>query len=555
VPVSGAQLKARVTDGTYAPGQFSLILAAFFSTFLLSWPIVFSLDLWVFKDRGSLLNLDYLLEKHLQLGVDTFYSYGLLPVLIQHLLFAAFGRGYWPLIACTIATLILTAGFWALLLRHFPKQLIWLISVIAMSPTLFQVNPNLPYSLVQVSMLFALLFVLEGRLDIALAVSVVGCLSVPSLPLVLTALLLLLILIDWRINSDRSAAYLIRQIAPGACAYVLLALILCLIFGYRSVVATALPVFGIKFYRTVHYTFFGSEMGFLNAERHGLKYYIEYFTATPLGWLIASILVLFVLGAQAIGAMIRDRAAEPSKAFVGLCAIIEGILVFFAYGPQGQHTLYDPILVAGMLVGISRLSPGRWRKVLLVTFVALGVLSQSALVRRTWLDWKETRPSLQSANLYAEPAWTEEWSKILEISKTKKVLLLSYGTGVHHYFPTIQTADVWFLRTGQLFPADKRRLLAKIQDADVIVEDLSGPTSAIDADEDIQSRLSSMCLTDVTLNFQIWWRHPWDSEQMVCMPNARRKQLTGSVFLYQRGSRQIRRVRQNFQSRRTTGNE
>jgi hypothetical protein len=521
--VLGAQLKAKDIDGIPTAAQFSLILAAFFSTFLLSWPIVFSLDLWVFKDRGSLLNLDYLLEKHLLLGVDTFYSYGLLPVLIQHLLFGAFGRGYWPLIACTIATLILMAGFWTLLLRQLPKQQIWLITIIALSPTLFQVNPNLPYSLVQISMLFALLFVLEGRLDIALAVSAVGCLSVPSLPLVLTALLLLLIVINWRINSDRSAAYLIRQLAPGACAYVLLALILCLSFGYRSVVATVLPVFGIKFYRTTHYTFFGSELGFLNAEGHSLKYYIEYFTATPLGWFIASVFILFVLGAKAIGTMIRDRAAVPPKSFVAICAIIQGVLVLFAYGPQGQHTLYDPLLVAGVLVGLSGLSPGRWRKVLLVTFVALGVLGQSALVRRTWLDWRETRPSLDSANLYANPVWTEEWSKILKISKTKRVLLLSYGTGAHHYFPSVQTADVWFLRIGQLFPADKQRLLTKIQDADVIVEDLSGPTSAIDGDQDIQSQLSSMCLTEVTPNFQVWWRHPLNPEKTVCKPNMRGK--------------------------------
>jgi hypothetical protein len=515
-------LKARDSVGA-AGTRFSLILAAFVSMLLLSWPIVFSLDLWAFKDRGSLLNLDYLLDKHLQLGIDTFYSYGLLPVLIQHLLFIAFGRGYWPLIGCTVATLILMAGFWALLLRYFPPSKIWLFSVIVMTPTLFQVNPNLPYSLVQLSMLFALPFVLEGRLEIALAVSAVGCWSVPSLSLVLTALLLVLIIIDWRVNSNRSVAYLIRQLAPGACAYALLGMVLCLSFGYRSVLATALPLFGIKFYRAVHYTFYGSEIRFLFAEKHSLKYCIEYFFASSLGWLMASLVCLFILGARAIRTMIRQRKAEPANAFVAVCAIIQGVLVFFAYGPQGQHTLYDPVLVAGILVGIAGLSPGRWQKLIFVAFVAWGVLGQSALIRRTWLDWMETRPSVDSANLYADPAWTAEWSKILEISKTKTVLLLSYGTGVHHYFPSIQTADVWFLRTGQLFPADEQRLLAKIQDADVVVEDLSGPTSAIDGDDDIQVRLNSMCLTDVTPDFQVWWRHPLNPEKTVCMKNARQK--------------------------------
>jgi hypothetical protein len=518
-----AQLKTRDTLGSPARAQFSVILAAFFLVFALSWPIVFSFDLWVFKDRGNFLNLDYLLAKHFLLAVDTYYSYGLLPVLIQHLLFVGFGRGYWPLLGFTVISLGLMAAFWARLLRYMPPQKIWLVTVVALSPTLILVNPILPYCLVQLSMLFALLFVLEDRLDIALAISAVGCLSIPSLPLVLTALLLLLIVINWWVSTDRFGLHLIRQLAPGALTYVLLAGLLSLIYGFKSVAFTALPILGMKFYRTVHYNFFGSEFGFLRLESHSLKYDIEYFTATPLGWWITSNLILFVLGAQAIGTMIRSRRAMPLKSFVALCAILQVVLVFFAYGPQSLHNLYDPVLVAGTLVGLLDVSPGRWRNAFLVTFVTFGIMGQSALVRRTWLDWTETRPSLDSANLYASPAWTEEWSKILEISKTKRVLLLSYGTGVHHYFPTIQTADVWFLRTGQLFPVDKQRLLVKIQDTDVIVEDLSGPTSAIDADDDIQSRLSSMCLTNVTPNFQVWWRHPLNPEQTVCMPNPRRK--------------------------------
>ncbi len=202
-----AQLKTRDTLGSPARTQFSVILAAFFLVFALSWPIVFSFDLWVLKDRGSFLNLDYLLAKHFRLAVDTYYSYGLLPVLIQHLLFVEFGRGYWPLLGFTVISLVLMAAFWARLLRYMPPRKIWLVTIVALSPTLILVNPILPYCLVQLSMLFALLFVLEDRLDIALAISAVGCLSVPSLPLVLTALLLLLIVINWWVSTDRSGLH------------------------------------------------------------------------------------------------------------------------------------------------------------------------------------------------------------------------------------------------------------------------------------------------------------------------------------------------------------
>ena len=47
------------------------ILGMFAAIYLLSWPVVFSLDLWILKDRGSFLNLDYLLDQHLRLGAGS----------------------------------------------------------------------------------------------------------------------------------------------------------------------------------------------------------------------------------------------------------------------------------------------------------------------------------------------------------------------------------------------------------------------------------------------------------------------------------------------------
>jgi len=155
--------------------NFVTFFGVFTAIYLVSWPIVFSLDLWILKDRGSFLNLDYLLDKHLRLGVDTFYSYGLLPVAIQHWLFVLFGRGYWPLLGCAVATMTLMAVFCAFFLRGLPSEPMWLVAMLAMSRILNPVNPNLPYSIVQLSLLFALLFVLLGRMDVSLAIAAVGC--------------------------------------------------------------------------------------------------------------------------------------------------------------------------------------------------------------------------------------------------------------------------------------------------------------------------------------------------------------------------------------------
>src|SRR5271168_4127414 len=234
-----------------APGKvtgFLVILISFIALDLLSWPIFFSYYLFVFADRSNFLNLDYLLDQHLRLGVDTFYQYGLVPVFLQHVLFAIFGRGYWPLIGCTVVVLILMAMFWARFVRCVSNRWLSIVAVIAISPILLPVNPNLPYALVQVTMLFALLFLVEGRADLALAVSVIGGFSVPSLPLLLTGLLAIYVVAEWWINSSRSISLLARKLAPGALTSILLIVGLSLFFGVRSVLATALPLLGTKFY-------------------------------------------------------------------------------------------------------------------------------------------------------------------------------------------------------------------------------------------------------------------------------------------------------------------
>ena len=189
-----------IEDDGRAPGnltRFFTILIGFCLLDLVSWPIFFSYYLWAFADRSNFLNLDYMLAEHLRLGVDAYYAYGLLPVFIQHVLFSMFGRGYWPMIGCTVVVLILMAAFWSRFVGYLSDRWIYLAAVVAISPYLLWINPNFPYSLVQLSMLFALLFLLEGRPEVALAVSMIGCFSVPSLPLLLTVLLAGYITIDW----------------------------------------------------------------------------------------------------------------------------------------------------------------------------------------------------------------------------------------------------------------------------------------------------------------------------------------------------------------------
>ena len=379
--------------------HFVSILSVFAAIYLLSWPIVFSLDLWILKDRGSFLQLDYLLDKHLRLGVDTFYSYGLLPVSIQHGLFLMFGRGYWPLIGCAIATTILTALFWAFFLRHLRKEWMWLAAVFAMAWTLNTVNPNLPYSLVQLSLLFALLFVLSGRLDISLAVSAAGCWSVPSLPLVMTALVVTVILLDWFIRHPRSIGSLLRQLAPGVALYTAISILLACEFGWKSVFATATPLAGMRFYKLAHYGSGQALMEFLRPWGDRGFHYIAYILITPVSWWVISSVCLIVFGFLAIRRMVKLQALNRKDTAIVLCAVIQGVFACFAYGAPHQHYIFDPVLIAGVLLGLSAMSKGIASNVLFALILGLGVVGQVTLAHNDWKAWKGIKSSTETANL------------------------------------------------------------------------------------------------------------------------------------------------------------
>jgi hypothetical protein len=521
-PVQVEAAKSGLAASRRAWVDFASILGVFAAIYLVSWPIVFSLDLWILKDRGSFLNLDYLLEKHLRLGVDTFYSYGLLPVAIQHWLFVAFGRGYWPLIGCALVTMVLMAIFWARLRSYLPAGRVWFAVMVAMAWTLNTVNPNLAYSIVQLSLLFSLLFVLMGRLDIAMAAAAAGCWSVPSLTLVMTAFVAFLIVLDWLTHRPRRFAGLVRQLAPGVATYVGLGLLMALEFGWKSVLATATPLAGMSFYKKANYGTGTALMQFLHPWGLGPVRYVVYAVTTPVFWWLFSAVSLTVFGILAIRRMVMRRSLSELDMAIVLSAAIHGIFVCMAYGSAHQHYIFDPILVAGMLLGLSTVPKGSTRTLLIAVFLCLGIAGESTLAYADWKAWKGTKSPTVTANLYADRSWAREWKKILDTSTHANVLLFSYSTGAHQYFPTIHSPETWMLREGLLLPADQLRVLQQMDSADVVVLDLTSPTDLVDTDAEVDAHLNRMCLVESTANFQIWKRRTAETADGTCIANPRR---------------------------------
>ena len=490
---------------------FWTLLLAMALLYALCWPQERSLDLWVFKDRGSLLNLDAMLDEHLRLGVDTFYCYGLLPVLVQRVLFQIFGRGAWPLIGFHMVYMLLMAAAWTLIVRQLRQPLLWLIVVIPAIPIILWVNPNLPYLLVQLSMMFGLAFALQGRLRTALAVSAVGCWSVPTVTLLFSAALLAALCLQWWATPNRTLRSLVRDVAPGAAAYLGIGLLLAACFGWRSVIATALPLQGMAFYKSVHYGMFTSLKIFLHPGYAPFWKWspLRYYLCDRATWWMLGTLMLFGFTASAVYRSIKQRTVPTGNDLVVLlCAVIHVAFITLAYGNPTQHIIYDLIIVAGVVVGLARLSAGPLRNSLLGVFMVVTLMSHlNQIGYMNWL-WHSTRPAPEMANFYVHEDFKSEWSDVLALSAEHKVFMLSYGTGMQNYFPTVKVPPIWTVQLGEVLDSDKARLLDEMHEADIVVEDLTGPMSLFDTDDDIKHELSSMCLLSIKNYFIIWSRTP-----------------------------------------------
>ena len=488
--------------------NFAFIMGGFCLLIALSWPILMSYDWWVFKDRSAFLNLDYLFfTRHYRLGVDVGYSYGLLPVLLQHLAVLPFGRSFKPMIGCTFAVMILFALFWAALLEHLPRQRRWLVAVVALSQILLIVNPNFPYSLVVLSILFALLFVLKKRLDLALAVSVIGCLSVPSLPLILAAMIALSIVASWWSKPDRSLRSLAMLLAPGVLTYAALATVLVLVFGFASFAATATPLAGTRFYKAVGFSGFDAFLVFLHPPGYGMKYYLAYYVGSPVTWFVLCSFFVVVVAVVALAPLLHGRRIGHRGLFVSLVCILQLVFVLVAYGQRGQHSLYEPVLAAGTLVGISMLSREKLRDQALLLYIVVGVAAELGPIYKTLNTWRTTSPDASAFGMYTYPEASREWADILRSSKTRKTLLITYGTGQHLYYSSVQNPDAWFMISGLLLPSQKQAILNQMKQADVIVADVVNETQ-VPNDPDIHAELAKMHETKSSDYFRVWEKKP-----------------------------------------------
>src|SRR5579871_506173 len=477
----------------------SLILL-FLANLGVNWPLTFSFINFGFRDQGSFITLDALLQKHLKLAVDVGYLYGLFPVLLQHILSFFFGRGYWISLGCGLVYLGAMAFFWTLAWRQLGASVEFWIVLALLAPLEVMVMPVPAHAMLQLSVMFALLSVLQDKLPVAFAVAGLGWLSMPSLPIAASVLLFGWIVIKWAMEPERSAVVLLRKLLPGAATLIGGSLVLGAYFGWDSLRATVLPFAGAASYKARKIGIFGDGWYYLHPPGARIGYYL----GTKVGWWIAGTLLLTILAAHTAILAWAQRKLSARGTFILFCWTLHFIFIFIAFG-TGYHTMYyDPMIVAGVLAGLLAVPNQLVRRAILIGFVGLGILGQTTTIRALRAEWKNSQRFQSTGALYAPRAFELEWKPILDRAAQQKVLILSYGNGITEFFPEVQAPDSWFLLPGLLKENEKKRLIEQMQEADTVAEELGGDTVYIDQDEEIQRALKRFPKVESGKCFRVW---------------------------------------------------
>lgn len=465
---------------------WAILVLVFAGNLVLRWPQVYSFVSFGFRDQGSFITLETLAVQKLRLGLDVGYTYGLLPVYLQHVVALLHGHGHIASLGFGVVYLLVMAVFWTLLWWRLGGSRELFVALALLSPYAVIVLPVPAHALLQVSIVFALFWVLVDDLPKALAASIVGWLSVPSLPIVLTGLVCGLIVTGSIERRAKTIADLLRPAALGAGAFLGLGSLLTLLYGWDSFGTTVLPTSGAAMYRAMNYGLFGVGWQFLHPPGARVGYYL----GTVVGWWVFGTLLLMGVGMRAATDAYRRRKLTGTAAFVTLCSLLHVAFVVLAFG-SGFHVMYyTPVLISGVFAGLSTIRSRSLRVSALTAFVGLGVLGLTTTVRADLNSWKTSARFESTRFLYAPITFQEEWKPILDMAAGRNVLVLSYGNGVSELFPEIHTPRSWFLLPGLLKDIERKRLLEQIRGADVVAEELGETTRLIDEDPEIQDALN-----------------------------------------------------------------
>jgi len=307
-------------------------------------------------DAGAALRTDEIIALGQRPGVDFFYYYGPLPILLGRAFFAIFGRSPTALFALIgVFGTAFAAGLASIVEFFKPTRLGVLLVALASVHTITIPVPT--HGLEAAFLIWSVAMRVRGHRSSALALAVCGIFAKISMGSVLLVGMIALTIFD--VIRTRSSRPLVSLLAVP-CALVILFVGCSLALGSASVIACFDPRLGAGLYQSADFGFLREGRNFWHPAGHTLGWYLG---GVPGPWIAASVVLLALAPSAAVRlvrgvsrGIPRDGKAVADEILVVACvANLAFVTVFF--GPSSLVSYYTWLL----LVGVTPLLAGaRW---------------------------------------------------------------------------------------------------------------------------------------------------------------------------------------------------
>jgi hypothetical protein len=226
-------------------------------------PHELGLFMFAFGDRGSWLVVQYLVAHGYRPTIDFGFPYGLLPILFGRAWFAIFGLTPRAFDAAMVAGGLAMAFGMARFANAMRLNRVGQILVIVALPIAIQSGlPSLSHLLEAVLLCLAIGEHAQGNRGTALALTTAACFAKAALGYLYGFLLILLIVAACSRRDEANArarfdwVALRRTLMPAIITGLLMLAIVGAVFGARPLLASLLPLNGMKIYQSLHFGFF-----------------------------------------------------------------------------------------------------------------------------------------------------------------------------------------------------------------------------------------------------------------------------------------------------------
>ena len=438
---------------------------------LLRIPYDLGFSAFAFADRGSWLTVVALAEQGRRPAVDFGYTYGLLPIELSSGWFHLWGAT--PHAYETANVIVSLTMGWAIarIARTFHLPLAGIgLAIVALPFAVESSYPSIAHLIEAALLCNAIAEHAAGRRSNALGLAAAACFAKPSMGYVYGLILIILISRELYRRGQLSAnqvdwSAIARMLLPAVAVTLILGAVGLIVNGPASLIATILPISGVKHYAIFDYGFFRGRGRYF---WYGVP--LSYFFGSVVAfWFVASgwLVARAIISVPRLLRTDRDRAATVRDEIVVAAAIMHVLFVTIFFAGPNSWSSYSYVLVIGALAACAN---GRTGMIAVLGLTLLAATGQTGTILGGIFSWKQRSPDPITAGLWATAETRADWKQVVDALGGKQAAIVSPQGAVPILFPQFERTEYAYLLAGVTLPDEITGARQEFAAAPLIVE-------------------------------------------------------------------------------------